>query len=126
MSDIELKLGDKVTFTGTVKKKAADKWRGLITYEDAPLPGFEGYAWTKPVEESSTFHPRSEGFVVGKRYYASMERDREYGIWIPTWSHDTDEMNFLGFTGYLVAWHLSRKPVIVRLDQMTHINGVEL
>lgn len=102
MSD--LKLGDRVKFTGTVVKSKRN-W-DTVRYEDAPLPGFQGMNWA--TNNDVTHHAVSEGVVVGKRRYASMENDE--GIWIP------DGVQI--FTAYLIAYHLSRKPVIVRLDQI--------
>lgn len=101
----EPKLGDRVTFTGTVEKNLTRRW-GTVRYDDAPLPGFVGYQWAHGNEV--TQNPVSEGVIVGKRRYTSMDNDE--GIWIPD--------GVQAFTAYLVAYHLSRKPVIVRLDQM--------
>ncbi|MDJ0323186.1 hypothetical protein QMG61_05340 [Cryobacterium sp. PH31-AA6] len=94
-----------MTFTGTVEK-TKQPWEGVF-YEDRPLPGFEGYQWANG--NAVTKNLISEGVIVGKRRYTSMENDE--GIWVP----DGAQI----FTAYLVAYHLSRKPVIVRLDQMT-------
>lgn len=100
----ELELGDRVKFTGTVKKTTRH-WQ-TVRYEDAPLPGFTGYKWVNGNAE--TFHPVAEGIVTGKRLYRSMDNDE--GLWIPD--------GVQSFTGYLIAWHLSKHPVIVRLDQI--------
>lgn len=102
MSD--LKLGDRVKFTGTVRKSKMH-W-GTVRYEDAPLPAFLGHNWAK--DNKTVVHSVSEGVVVGKRRYTSMDHDE--GIWIP------DGVQI--FTAYLIAWNLSRSPVIVRLDQI--------
>lgn len=119
MSATVLALGDRVQFTGTVVKSARN-WGG-VRYEDAPVPGFEGYkkgATKTPAGYSTwepTFTPHAEGVVVGKRRYTSMENDE--GIWVPDGVQE--------FTAYLIAYHLSRKPVIVRLDQIATINTEE-
>ena len=107
MSALELALGDRVHFTGTVVKNKAH-W-GTVRYEDAPLPAFLGQNWAK--DNNTIVHSVSEGIVVGKRRYTSMDNDE--GIWVP------DGVQI--FTGYLVAYHLSRKPVIVRLDQIVGV-----
>jgi hypothetical protein len=111
----ELVLGDRVTFTGTVVKNSHERWRGIVTYEDAPLPAFLGHNWV--TNNEIVRHPVAEGIVVGKRHYVPMENDE--GIWSPSYRADY-------FTGYLVAYHLARNPVIVRLDQITHINEVAI
>lgn len=106
MAEIERQLGDRVQFSGIVKK--ADDWR-VVSYVDAPPPGFVGYAQNGGGGQwGETFHPRTEGVIVGKRRYTSMENDE--GTWIP------DGVQV--FEAYLVAWHMRRKPVIVRADQM--------
>lgn len=99
----DLQLGDRVKFTGTVRKAPV---YSDVRYEDAPLPGFPGYKWANGWD--ATFTPYPEGIITGKRIYRSMMNDE--GIWIPDGTQS--------FTAYLVAWHLSRKPVMVRLDQM--------
>lgn len=106
----EFKLGDRVRFTGTVTKDGS-YWRG-VHYRDAPPPEFIGYNWsesrTDETRNAVTHHPRTEGVIVGKRRYTSMVHDE--GLWVP------DGVQV--FTGYLVAYHLSRNPVIVRADQI--------
>lgn len=99
-------LGDRVTFTGTVKKVRRHGWREVV-YEDAPPPGFVGYEWA-PGKNGVTFNPVTEGVIVGKRRYTSMYNDE--GIWMP----DGAQV----FEAYLVAYHLRRNPVIVREDQI--------
>jgi len=98
-------LGDRVKFTGTVRK-ADMGWPREVRYEDAPPPGFVGYQWANG--NDVTHHPRTEGIIVGKRRYTSMENDE--GLWIP------DGVQV--FDAYLVAWHMRRNPVIVREDQI--------
>ena len=109
-----LTLGDRVRFKGTVEKYTPEgRYYGVIDYRDAPLPGFIGYRWAHG--NDVTQNHIDTGVVVGKRRYISMENDE--GIWIPNAKE--------GFMGYLVAYHLSRKPVIVRADQITEINRSE-
>jgi len=103
---IEPKLGDRVRFTGTVVKSGTH-WN-QVAYKDAPAPYFEGYGLDEDRKWVLTKHYKAEGFIVGKRLYRSMESDE--GIWMPD--------GVQKFTAYLVAYHLSRKPVMVRLDQM--------
>ena len=106
----EFKLGDRVRFTGIVVKDH-QYWES-VRYRDAPPPEFIGYNWsekrTDETRNAVTHYPITEGVVVGKRRYRSM--GMEDGIWIPDMIQD--------FTGYLVAYHLSRNPVIVRVDQI--------
>ena len=102
----EPKLGDRVKFAGTVIKSAGGRYN-LVRYEDGPLPGFVGYQWAHGNEVTQNLV--SKGVIVGKRRYTSMEND-EGGCWAP------DGVQI--FTAYLVAYHLARKPVMVRLDQM--------
>jgi hypothetical protein len=102
----EPKLGDRVTFTGIVEK-SRERWR-RVSYKETPLPAFEGWLWAQG-RTGTTRHPRNEGIVVGKRVYVSMENDD--GLWVAD--------GVQKFTAYLVAYHLRRNPVIVRLDQMT-------
>lgn len=107
-----LALGDRVRFSGTVEKFYPKGYAcGGIEYRDAPLPGFTGYCWANGNAE--TLNSVDTGVVIGKRRYVPMENDE--GIWVPS----SDKH----FVGYLVAYHLSRKPVIVRLDQIAEING---
>lgn len=101
----DLKLRDWVRFTGTVAKVKEPSWDS-IRYVDRPLPGFIGYGWTPPIKTTQNYI--NEGVVMGKRRYTSMVN--EEGCWVP------DGVQV--FTGYLIAYHLSRKPVIVRLDQI--------
>jgi len=106
----ELKLGDRVTITGTVEKARGNDsftW-GSVRYRDAKVPGFVSAARNELGAWHETFTPHPDGVIVGKRRYTSMENDE--GIWIPDGVQE--------FTAYLVAYHLSRKPVIVRADQM--------
>lgn len=107
MSAAELALGDRVQFAGTVVKSKRN-W-DTVRYEDAPLPAFLGQNWAK--DNNTVVHSVSEGVVIGKRRYTSMENDE--GIWVPDGAQT--------FIGYLVAYHLSRKPVIVRLDQIVAV-----
>ena len=99
-------LGDRIEYTGTVVK-SGPHWN-QVAYKDAPVPYFEGYGLDDDRMWVLTKHHKAEGFIVGKRLYRSMENDE--GIWIPD--------GVQKFTAYLVAYHLSRKPVMVRLDQM--------
>lgn len=109
MTETVLALGDRVRFTGIVVKDD-DHW-GWVGYKDAPLPGFIGYRWTKG--NAVTKSEIDTGFIVGKRRYTSMAH--EEGMWIPDGAQ--------AFTAYLVAYHLQRKPVMVRLDQIIEVNS---
>lgn len=116
-----LQLGDRVTILGTVEKMSGKELRGndirwgCVRYRDTGVPGFTGYAQKKDGTEEwgETFTPHTEGRIMGVRNYTSMENDE--GIWIP------DGVQV--FTAYLVAWHMRRKPVIVREDQMVRVDG---
>lgn len=111
VTDQDIVLGDWVRFTGTVEKyNPQDGYGyGVIDYREAPLPGFTGYQWVHG--NDVTRSAIDTGVVVGKRRYISMANDE--GIWVP----NAEE----GFTGYLVAYHLARNPVIVRLDQISRV-----
>jgi len=106
----EPKLGDRVTFTGVVAKETS--YREGVRYVDAPPPCFEGYSLTPERKWLLNKHPRTEGVIVGKRLYRSMENDE--GIWVPNGAQQ--------FTAYLVAYTLNRNPVMVRLDQMVPLS----
>lgn len=100
----DLMLGELVEFTGTMKKirKSWDR----IYYETAGLPYFAGYKWKHGPE--STYHYRTQGVVVGKRHYVSMRYDE--GLWYNDQKQE--------FTGYLIAYDMSRRPIIVSEEQI--------
>jgi hypothetical protein len=109
---MDIALGDRVRFIGTIKK-SVERWRGQIDYVEAELPEFIGYAWADG--KNGVSHNKIDaGVIVGKRRYVPMENDE--GLWI---SYPSS----FAFTGYLVAYHLARNPVIVRLDQIVELNG---
>lgn len=100
----ELMLGELVEFTGTMKK-VRQAW-DHINYVPSGLPYFAGYKWKHGPE--NTHHYRNQGVVVGKRHYVSMAHDE--GLWYNDGKQE--------FTGYLIAYDMNRRPVIVSEEQI--------
>lgn len=103
-----LALGQRVLMSGTVRKAhTADR----TEYPDAGLPGSGLYG------DDRTF---SEGVIVGKRTVVTGKTIYDYTEGTRTFVHDQDS----ALTLWLVAFHLRRKPVLCRDDQVVAVGDL--
>ena len=120
----EFNLGDRVTMTGTVVKKQTvhSEWAPYpmtTTYEEAHLPSMWINRSGGRVEDRVFNH----GVIVGKRTVVPgktvIDTPIEYGerVFLP-------EIG-AGRVVYIVAYHLSRKPIMCFPEQLQHevVNG---
>lgn len=113
-----VELGQRVRFTGTVKKVRSGRPNRRTTHERAGLPTTTKYYRPDPIDAPDVWSPQETehgtGVVVGLRTVA------DYDVFPGGYDEFTEAKAISGShrTVVLVAWHLRRKPVMVDLDQI--------
>lgn len=113
MTARDLRLGDRVTFSHVLQRRTEHR-------HDETDPGRLGsrQRWKVWTPEHAPYGRRG-GIVVGRRTLANGRAEHEWEAGTQ-WYPGTAER----FRGYLVAWHLDKRPVLVLPEHLEYVDTV--